>query len=350
MRESFFYRKLKDKIRCQACARECTIAEGQTGFCRVRKNIKGKLYSLNYGRLCSSAIDPIEKKPLYMFAPGSHALSISTVGCNFKCEFCCNYEISQQWKEVVGEEFTPERIVEVAVNQGCEGISYTYTEPTVQLEFVYDTAKVASKRGLYNMLVTNGYTTPKAIKKISRHLDAVTLDFKGSANAAFYRKFSSVPSAEPIFDALLAYKQNRIYTEITDLLIPKVGDNMEDFRKLCKWIVNNLGDEVPLHILQFFPTHHMQDLPRTPIETLEKAWAISKKEGFKYVYLGNVSHKLENTYCSVCGTLAIERTILGVTKFNLKKDLKCLKCGNKIPIFGTKWVPERLWKHLRNLA
>jgi len=339
-----FYKKLKDAIKCETCARGCVIAEGQLGFCRVRKNIKGKLYSLTYGKICSAAIDPIEKKPLYMFAPGSHTLSISTVGCTFNCKFCCNYAISQGWNEVTGEEFTPEAVVELAKNQSCEGISYTYTEPTVQLEFAYETAKIASEKGLYNMFVTNGYTTPKAIKKISKYLNAATVDFKGSANPEFYKKFSLVPRVEPIFDALLAYKKNKVYTEITDLLIPKVGDNLDDFKKLCKWILDNLGDKTPLHILQFFPTFKMLDLPRTPLTTLEKAYDIAKKEGLKYVYLGNVSHKTENTYCPNCGTLAIERTILGVTKFLLKKDLKCLKCGNKIPVYGTKWIPEKLWK------
>jgi pyruvate formate lyase activating enzyme len=194
------------------------------------------------------------------------------------------------------------------------------------------------------MFVTNGYTTPKAIKKISKYLNAATVDFKGSANPEFYKKFSLVPRVEPIFDALLAYKKNKVYVEITDLLIPKVGDNLDDFKKLCKWVVDNLGDETPLHILQFFPTFKMLDLPRTPLTTLEKAYDIAKKEGLKYVYLGNVSHRKENTYCPNCGTLAIERTILGVNKFSLKKDLKCLKCGNKIPIFGSKWIPKKLWK------
>jgi len=345
MKEAMFYKKLKNAIKCETCARGCVIAEGQVGFCRVRKNIKGKLYSLVYGRLCSVAVDPIEKKPLYMFAPGSHTLSISTVGCTFNCNFCCNYEISREWEEIIGEEYTSKAVVDLAKSYNCEGISYTYTEPTVQLEFAYDTAKIASEKGLYNMFVTNGYTTPEAIKEISKYLDAVTLDFKGSANPEFYKKFSLVPKVEPIFDALLAYKQNKVYIEVTDLLIPKVGDNLDDLKKLCKWILDNLGDETPFHILQFFPTFKMLDLPRTPVGTLEKAYEIAKKEGLKYVYVGNVhGHEKENTYCPNCDTLAIERTIFGVSKFSLKKDLKCLKCGNKIPIFGTKWIPEKLWK------
>lgn len=343
MKEALFYRKLKDAIKCETCARGCVIAEGQVGFCRTRKNIKGKLYTLTYGKLCSIGVDPIEKKPLYMFAPGSHTLSISTVGCNFNCQFCCNWQISHE-SDIFGEDYKPKQLIDTMKKQGIQGLSYTYTEPTIFWEFAFDTAKLARKNGFYNTFVTNGYTTPKVIKHISRYLDAITLDFKGSANADFYKKFSAVPKVEPIFDALLAYKENKVYIEITDLIIPKVGDNLEDVRKLCKWIVENLGVETPFHILQFFPTYKLLDLPRTPLETLEKTYDIAKKEGLKYVYLGNVSHKTENTYCANCGELVIERTILGVTSFLLKKDLKCPKCGEKIPIYGTKWIPEKLWK------
>ena len=343
MKEAFLYKKLKNAVKCQTCARNCIIAEGQLGLCRTRKNIKGKLYSLVYGELCSIGVDPIEKKPLYMFAPGSHALSISTVGCTFRCDFCCNYQISQEWNKISGEEYSPKQIVDLASKYKCQGISYTYTEPTIQLEFAYDTAKIASKKGLYNMFVTNGYTTPEAIRQISKYLNAVTVDFKGSANPAFYKKYSQVQKVEPIFDALLAYKANKVYIEITDLIIPKIGENFEDFKKLCKWILENLGEETPLHILQFFPTFKLSELPRTPVETLEKAYNIAK-EYLRYVYVGNASHKTENTYCSNCGSLLIERTILGVIKFLLKKDLKCFNCGNKIPINGVEWIPKNLWK------
>jgi len=345
MKEAMFYKKFKNAVKCELCSRNCVIPEEHIGFCRVRKNIKGKLYSLNYGKLCSIGIDPIEKKPLYMFAPGSHALSMSTVGCNFRCKFCCNYGISQEWNNIEGEEYKSEQLISVANKNNAQGFSYTYVEPTVFYEFSYETAKIASKNGFFNMWVTNGFTSTEAIKKISKYLNAVVVDFKGSANPRFYNEFSSVPKVEPLFDSLLAYKENKVYIEITDLLIPKVGDNLEDVKKLCNWIVENLGDETPFHVLQFFPTYKILDLPRTPVETLEKAYEVAKKEGLKYVYIGNVnSHKFENTYCPKCGELAIERTILGVKKFLLKKDLKCPKCGEKIPIQGTKWVPEHLWK------
>jgi len=346
MKEAMFYEQLENVVKCGLCARNCMISEGQLGVCRTRKNIKGKLYSLVYGKLCSVAVDPIEKKPLYMFATGSKTLSISTVGCNFKCQFCCNWQISQE-SDIIGKDYSPEQLIDFAKGYEAQGFSYTYTEPTVFYEFAYDTAKLASKQGFYNMFVTNGYTSPEAIKEISKYLDAATVDFKGSANPEFYKKFSKVPRVEPIFDALLAYKKNKVYIEITNLIVPKLGDNLEDLRKLCKWIINNLGPETPFHILQFFSTYKLLDLPRTPIKTLEKAYKIAKDEGLKYVFLGNVhGHKYENTYCSKCGNLIIERTIMGVTKSYLKKDLKCSKCGNKIPIFGKKWIPEGLWKQI----
>ena len=341
MKEAMFYKQVKNAVKCGLCARNCFISENQVGFCKVRKNIKGKLYSLVYGKLVSVAVDPIEKKPLYMFAPGSKTLSISTVGCNFRCKFCCNYGISQEWTHVIGEDYTPEQLIDLAKKYNVQGLSYTYVEPTIFYEFSYDTAKLAKKSGLYNMFVTNGYTSPEAIKEISKYLDAAVVDFKGSANPKFYNEFSSVPKVEPIFDALLAYKENKVYIEITNLIVPKVGDNMKDVKKLCKWIVENLGDKIPFHLIQFFPTHKITDLPRTPVETMEKAYEIAKKEGIKYVFLGNVhNHDLENTYCHNCGNLVIERTILGVRKFSLKKGFKCSKCGEEIPIFGEKWVPE----------
>jgi pyruvate formate lyase activating enzyme len=345
MKEAMFYKNLKNAIKCDLCARGCIISENQTGLCRVRKNVKGKLYSLVYGRLVSVGVDPIEKKPLYMFAPGSHALSMSTVGCNFKCNFCCNYGLSQEWIDIGGEEYAPGKLIELARRYDVQGFSYTYVEPTIFYEFSYDTAKIARKNGFYNMWVTNGFTSTYAIEEISKYLDAVVVDFKGSANPKFYREFSQVPKVEPIFDALMAYKKNKVYTEITDLLIPKVGDDLRDVKKLCRWIADNLGEETPFHIIQFFPTFKMTNLPRTPVETMEKAYEVAKKEGLKYVYLGNVfDHKLENTYCHKCGELVIERTILGVQKFLLNRDLRCPKCGERIPVYGEKWVPKHLWK------
>lgn len=332
MKEAMFWKS--SEKRCGLCARRCLVAEGKTGFCRVRKNIKGKLYSLNYGKLCSIAVDPIEKKPFFHFASGSRSLSISTVGCNFRCAFCCNFEISQEWSEIYGQDFTPKQIVELAREQGVQGISYTYTEPTIQYEFAYDTAKLARKAELYNTFVTNGYTMPEPIKKISSFLDGAVVDFKASGNEKFYQKFSAVPKVQPIYDALLAYKESGIFVEVTDLLVPKYGENMEDVRKLCAWIANNLGPETPMHFIRFFSSYKLS-LPQTDVAILEKAHSIAKEEGLKYVYLGNISHKYENTFCPACGTLLIERHNIFMTG-SLLKNGSCPKCGGKIPIIPWK--------------
>lgn len=330
MKEAMFYKKLKNEaVKCVLCARKCAIGREKMGLCSVRKNISGKLYSLNYGKLCSVALDPIEKKPFFHFHPGSKSLSIATIGCNFRCAFCCNWEISQE-SDIIGENYTPKQVVELALRQGAQGISYTYTEPTIFYEFAYDTAKIAKRKNLYNNFVTNGYTAPEPIKKISKYLDAAVVDFKASGNEDFYRRFSSVPDVQPIYDALLTYKKNKIFLEVTNLLVPKYGDNMNDVRNFCKWIVENLGPETPVHFIRFFSSYKLH-LPQTDIRVLEKAHDIAIEEGLKYVYLGNVSHKYENTYCPACGTMLIERHNIYLMKF-LLKDGCCPECGEKIPM------------------
>jgi pyruvate formate lyase activating enzyme len=345
MKEAMFYEKLPNKrVRCKLCARYCQIPDGVIGFCRVRKNEKGKLYSLVYGKLCSVEIDPIEKKPFFQFAPGSRTLSISTVGCTFHCAFCCNYPISHDWEYIIGKDYTPEQVINLALNKEVEGISYTYTEPTVFYEFAYDCAKMAKERKLYNCFVTNGFTTPEAIKKISPYLDAAVVDLKASGNPKVLGKLSLVHKVEPIFDALLAYKKNKVYVEITNLIIPDIGDDLRDVRKLCKWIIENLGDNIPLHFIRFFPSYKLIK-PRTPIETLKRCYDVAKKEGLKYVYYGNVpGEKFENTVCPDCGETLIERFNVYLTKFLLKKGSKCPNCGKEIIIAGKEWIPRRLWK------
>ncbi len=249
-----------------------------------------------------------------------------------------------QEEKIYGTDYTPEQVVDQALTNKVQGISFTYTEPTIFYEFAYDTSKIARQKGLYNCFVTNGYTSPEAIKKISKYLDAAVVDFKGSGNAKFYREFSQVPQVKPIFDALLAYKKNKVFLEVTNLLIPKIGDNMADIKKLCSWIVDNLGPEIPFHFISFFPSYEL-DLPPTPVETLEKAHEIAKKAGLQYVYLGNVfGHKYESTYCPSCGALVIQRIGIDVTRFLLGKDCKCLKCGKKILLGGQRWVSASLWQ------
>lgn len=336
MKEALLWHIEDGKIRCDLCGRRCLIPKGSIGVCLVRKNVDGKLYALNYGKLIAVHKDPIEKKPLYHFHPGSYAFSIASAGCEFMCKFCCNYEISQIYrdsglKDIVGEEHTPEDIVESAAAEGCKVISFTYTEPTVFFEFAYDVAKLAHVRGLKNSFVTNGYMTPEAVREISPYLDAATVDFKGSGDPDTYRNFCGVVDVGPIYDALLEMKKCGIHIEITNLIIPRYGDDLEQFRKLVRWIREELGDDVPLHILRFFPNYKLNDVPETPISILERAYEIAKEERMKYVYLGNVPGRREDTYCPSCGELLIKRFGLWAVELKIKTN-KCPKCGAKLPI------------------
>ncbi|MCS7096078.1 MAG: AmmeMemoRadiSam system radical SAM enzyme [Candidatus Bathyarchaeota archaeon] len=335
MREAMLYEKLNDKkVRCSLCGRRCLISEDETGFCLVRKNKGGVLYSLVYGKVISACVDPIEKKPLYHFNPGSSVLSIATVGCNFRCQFCDNWMISQE-KKISGHNFPPEAVVTAARDNGCQGISYTYTEPTIFFEYAYDTAKLAHQVGFFNTFVTNGYMSPEAVKTIAPYLDAVTVDFKGGGDPDFYRAFSSVPSVDPIFEALKEMKRNGIHIEITNLVVPKEGDSIEQIRKLATWIKDNLGEDTPFHLLRFHPDYKMTTTPSTPIETLEKAYAAAKSIGLNYVFIGNIpGHPAENTYCPECNTLLIKRHGFEIAKWNLTRNLHCPVCDKEIPIKG----------------
>jgi pyruvate formate lyase activating enzyme len=331
LKEAMIYSVKDNLVNCNLCARFCKIKEGQVGFCRVRKNINGKLYSLVYDKVISANPDPIQKKPLFHFAPGTMVFSIATPGCNFKCEFCCNWAISQK-AELIGEKISPEQIVNMAIKSGCQGISYTYTEPTIFFELAYDTAKIAKNKGLFNTFVTNGYITPEAIKKISPYLDAATVDFKGSANKQFYLKKCGVPKVEPIFDAISSMRDNKIFIEITNLIIPEIGEYKEDLKKLVIWINNNLGPETPLHLLAFFPSYKIQNLPRTSTEMINQAIEIAESNGLKHVYSGNVpGHSKENTYCPKCGNIVIERYNVYLRENNLKNGA-CPKCGYKLNV------------------
>jgi len=338
MKEALFYEKLDNKkVRCRLCAFNCMLREGREGICRVKKNIGGKLYTFVYDKLIAANPDPIEKKPSYHFAPGTHTYSITTPGCNWKCKYCQNWNISQG--EIEGWELSPEEIVENAKSYDCQGISYTYGEPTIFYELTYDTAKLAHKEGLYNTYVTNGYINPEPIKQIAPYLDEVTVDFKGSGDKEFMRKFSKAPGPEPIFRALKEYKKQGVFIEITDLIVPKMGDSMERVEELVNWIMDNLGDETPLHFLRFFPAYMVKDLPSTPIETLENAFHRAKDKGMKYVYLGNVGGKGNNTYCPECGELLIERWGMSLLRNRIKNG-KCPFCGTKINIAGEKWIQK----------
>jgi pyruvate formate lyase activating enzyme len=324
------------RVKCNLCSRRCIIVPGAFGACGVRYNHEGALYTLVYGVLTAANRDPIEKKPLMHFHPGACVFSISTAGCNFYCRFCDNWVLSQsRWDKLFGNLYTPEDVVEETIESECHGISYTYNEPTIFYEFLYDTAKLAKEKGLFNTIVTNGYMTPEAIRELRGLLDAATVDFKGGGNVEFYRKYMGVPDPSPIFDALLELKKIGAWIEITNLVVPYVGDREEDVKKLASWIVENLEEETPFHLLRFHPDYLMQDIPSTPVETLERLAKVAQEQGLKHVYIGNVwGHPLENTYCPRCGTLVVERKGFFVTKWRLKEDFKCPKCGYRLNFRG----------------
>ena len=338
MKEAMLYTQLKDTVRCDLCARRCVIHEGETGFCRVRIVRDGVLYSTVYSLIDGVAPDPVEKKPLFHFAPGSNTFSISTSSCNFRCDFCLNYHSSQ--REVpVGENLSPTELVSLAIHYECQGMTYTYTEPTIFFELAYDTARLAKAEGLYNTFVTNGYMTLEAVDMIAPYLDAASVNFKGSANKEFYKKLMDVPKTEPIFSSMKRMNEKGIFIEITNLIIPEVGDNEDDTRNLAEWTVEHLGPRTPFHFTSFAPTYKMTNLPRTPASTLERHINIAKESGLEFVYSGNVpGHDYENTYCPNCGFKAVERYSVYLKNNSLRDDGNCPKCGTDLGMAGIEWM------------
>lgn len=334
--EAMFWEKERNGVRCGLCSRRCFISKGKRGFCLVRVNKDNVLYTLNYGKLVAVNVDPIEKKPFFHFKPGSKSLSIASEGCNFRCQFCCNADISQsvdeQAETVRGKDYTPENIVKIAEDNECKSIAYTYTEPTIFFEFMYDTAKLAKRSNISNVMVTNGYMAEDAIKKISKHIDAAVVDIKASLDPEFYKKFMAVPDTTPILNTLKQLKKQRVFFEITNLIIPQIGDNVEMCRKLAEHINSNLTSNIPFHIISFHPSYKLMELPPTPTSTLEKCVAESRKMGLRYVYIGNVpGHEDENTYCHNCREPLIKRYGPTVEKMSLIDD-RCPNCGFSINI------------------
>ncbi len=331
----FWEKSSEENVRCVLCPRECIISPGELGFCRGRKNIDGELYSIVYGEATSANADPIEKKPLYHFYPGSRVFSISTAGCNFECKHCQNWRLSQSSpEETRTQEIEPEEAVEMAKNRNCQGIAYTYGEPVIWFEYCLDTARLAQKEDLYNVFVTNGYMNLDAWKELGPYLDGMNVDLK-AFNDEFYRGVCGVPSVKPVLDTCEWAVENGIHLEITNLIIPEENDDPEQIREMCKWIAEELGPTVPIHFSRFRPMYKMMDKPSTPVSTLEKAAEIAEEEGLEHVYVGNVpGHKYDNTYCPQCGELLIARHGFSVTE-NKLKDGKCPECRKDINIFGT---------------
>ncbi|MEW5760439.1 MAG: AmmeMemoRadiSam system radical SAM enzyme [Candidatus Thermoplasmatota archaeon] len=329
MKEASFYKIGDKEIKCLLCPHGCKIGEGKRGICGVRENRKGKLYSLIYGLATSINPDPIEKKPLYHFYPGSYVFSLGTVGCNFKCLHCQNYEISQaEINDVYTRTIAPENLPKMAKETGCAGIAWTYNEPTIWYEYSYEGAKIAKENDLYTVYVTNGFIMPEPLKEISKYLDAMNIDVKAFTED-FYRKISK-GKLENVLETCKYAKELGIYIELTYLIIPTLNDNDEELRKFCKWVVDELGKEVPTHFSRFHPDNKLRNLPPTPMQTLEKAYNIAIETGIEYVYIGNVPHgNYENTYCPKCKALLIERYGFTARKIGLKNG-NCKKCGNKI--------------------
>ena len=286
--ECRYYKKSDDgRIECQLCPHHCRMADGKTGLCRSRKNKGGVLVSEVYGKPCSLAIDPIEKKPLYHFHPGTTCLSMACTGCNFRCLNCQNYEISQvQPSEVDHYDLSPEAVVVLCLKHHCPGIAYTYTEPLTYLEYITDTARLAHKAGLWNILVTAGYVCQEPLNDLLPHLDAANIDLK-SFSDDIYMKVSG-GHLQPVLDTILAMHGAGVWIELTNLIIPGVNDDRQMIRKMCRWIAANGLSDNPLHFSRFFPKYKMRNIPPTPLQTLKEAEQIALEEGIKYVFLGNV--------------------------------------------------------------
>ena len=336
MREASFYEKDKDNtVRCRLCRHLCLIPDGRRGICCVRENRSGVLYTRVYGNPCSWHVDPIEKKPLFHFYPGSSAFSIATVGCNFHCLHCQNHEISQLPREggqISGFAASPEEVASLALKEKCRSISYTYTEPTMFYEYAYDIARLAKEKGLANSFVTNGYIEEAPLEKIRPYLDGANIDLKGFS-PGFYSKVCGA-KLEGVLDSIRRHKALGIWIELTTLIIPGYNDNEEELKRLAAFIVNDVGAETPWHVSAFHPTYKLTDAPRTPPETILKARDIGLKAGLRYVYTGNIPGlDGESTHCHACGKIVIGRVGFSVTAYHLKDGL-CSFCGTVIDGVG----------------
>ncbi|MFH1597724.1 MAG: AmmeMemoRadiSam system radical SAM enzyme [Patescibacteria group bacterium] len=329
MKQAILFKKLENKkVQCLACNHRCTILPDNRGICAVRQNQDGNLVTLVYGKAISEAVDPIEKKPLFHFLPGSTSLSIATIGCNFRCDNCQNWQISQGSKnqsEIPGRDLSPAKIVADAKTNHCLSISYTYTEPTIFVEYALDTMKLAKQSGLKNVWVSNGYMTRETLEEIRPYLDAINVDLKFFDNASYQKNCGG--RLDPILENLKWFKQNQIHLEVTTLSIPTLSDSMEMLTQMARFIKEQLGPETPWHLSAFSPdiSYKLEDLSATPVSTLEKARTIALEQGLKFVYLGNVpGHQGEQTYCPECGIMVIQR--LGYQTNRYDEQGQCPKC------------------------
>jgi pyruvate formate lyase activating enzyme len=334
LKEAMLYDKTEgDKVSCFLCSHRCLIPNGKYGICNVRENRGGMLYTHAYGEIIAKHIDPIEKKPLYHFLPGSRSFSIATIGCNFQCGFCQNWQISQvKEAKALGlrsEEVKPEDVVKQAKKSGTKSISYTYSEPTIFFEYAYEISQLAKKEGLLNVFVTNGYMTKEMIQTVYPYLDAANIDLK-SFRDDYYRKMCK-GRLTPVLESIELMKKLNIWVEVTTLLVPGQNDSEEELRMIARFLAQ-LDPSIPWHISRFFPQYKMEDLESTPLEILNQAYEIGKNAGLRYVYLGNVS-KESNTYCHQCHRLLIERIGFSIGAYQIKEG-QCPDCHSPIDGVG----------------
>lgn len=334
MYEAKLYEKLATgKLRCNTCNRHCAIGTGRTGVCGAYKNEDGVLYSLNYGKVSSLAIDPVEKKPLFHFHPATKVFSLGTWGCNFQCKGCQNWQIACPEDKNIMEkasEVPPEKAVSMATSSGCEGIAFTYNEPGIWLEYALDTSKLAKEQGLYTAFVTNGYSTEEALDEIAPFLDAWRVDIKGFTDEA-YKKLAKIADWQPILKTAERAKHKwGMHVEVVTNITPGINDDEEQLTAIAAWIKESLGALTPWHITRFYPCYDMQDVPPTPVETLEKAYRIGKNAGLYFIYMGNVPEKMEeNTTCYNCGKIVVQR--FGYqTSVKALEGSKCAFCGAEL--------------------
>ncbi len=332
MHRALLWKEIEGKrIQCNLCSHFCIIEEGQKGRCAVRLNEKGVLYTLVYDRVPAINIDPVEKKPLYHFLPGTTTFSFGTMGCNLRCVFCQNYTLSQTPREqgvVSGERVSPEYMIEAALKYECRTISYTYSEPTIFFELMRDTAEMALARGIKNIMVSNGFMSKACLRELKELIQGANIDLKAFSDE-FYSSLCGA-KLKPVLKNLVTIKEMGWWLEITTLLIPGYNDGEEELRSMARFISRELGQDVPWHISRFHPDYRLTDISMTPLKRLEMAYEIGKEEGLEFVYLGNVPSLLENTYCPECGHLLIERQGVRAEVVGMREGGKCTRCGREI--------------------
>lgn len=330
-KEAMYYKQLEDlRVECLLCPRNCKIADKERGYCGVRENRDGKYYTLVHSRACAMHVDPIEKKPFFHYLPGTNGYSIATAGCNIECKFCQNWQISQfRPEQVENVTLTPEDVVKNAKENGCPTIAYTYSEPVVFYEYMYDTAKLGKENGIGSVMVSNGYIKEEPLKELCKHLSAVKIDFKAFTEK-FYKETCS-GELKPVLDTLVTLKKIGIWFEIVVLIIPTLNDTDKELKEMCGWIKENLGPDVPIHFTRYHPTYKIKNIPPTPVATLEKARKIAMDAGLNYPYIGNVpGHEGESTFCPHCHKIAIKRVGFTILQ-NSVKNGKCGDCQHPIP-------------------